>query len=347
MAILGQIRYMWAIILCSMYFYGQIFTEESFADYFKPIALDYLYKLYADNGHRRAELDHLFKVDKIYNLQEGTQKKIISYSLFWKATYVSNPQQMVNEQTVYEKNKYIKMNGSFFETYVQPLIEQLKIYKKPFPGWTARLYLAHDLLFLLPQFINLDVEIFVMASNSERAAPGTMWRFLAFDDPNVSAVYVRDADWDNFGGPLTEIKKWIESSETTGFFRLRDTILPRYTSSYSPIAAGCFGGKKIQWLEMEKAMKGFILHRLLYPNEPRHELDKPFELVHPYGFGNRFPDYGFDERFLKHVIYFEALARDQLTIIAAEDLYARNDDLHPWVKADYSYVRHKIVFPKR
>ena len=58
---------------------------------------------------------------------------------------------------------------------------------------------------------------------------------------------------------------------------------------YSPILAGCFGGKKVDWIDMEKAMKGFILHRTLFPDEARHKEDTVLQR-HPYGYGNRFPN---------------------------------------------------------
>ena len=140
------------------------------------------------------------------------------------------------------------------------------------------------------------------------------------------------------------------NAETKGLFRvLLDNWIVKLhpRANYSPIPAGCFGGKKVNWVQFEKAMKGYILHRKLFPDEPRHHLDKAILPGHPYGFGNQFPDYGFDERFLKHVIYFEALSRDQLTNISIEDFHLYSVNLHPWAKADLYYLnrRQPIYIP--
>lgn len=117
--------------------------------------------------------------------------------------------------------------------------------------------------------------------------------------------------------------------------------LRNYT--YNPIYAGHFGAKKVRWITMEKALKGFILHRTLFPSEARHPIDTARE-GHPYGFGNRFPDYGFDERFLKQVIYFEAVKRSELTLISKDtkELIKAHVPLHPIIKADLEFSNYQI-----
>ena len=116
--------------------------------------MTYLYNLLDEHPERKAELDTMFQVEQVYNLKEGTHKKVLSFCLFWKSAYLCDPQQVVNEKTIFEKNKFIKQNKSFYETYVQPLLEQLKVYKtETYPeGWVARVYLAHDLAFLSLNF---------------------------------------------------------------------------------------------------------------------------------------------------------------------------------------------------
>lgn len=330
-------------ILVSSVAFRALADIETFPNYFKPISADYLYKLYESHPERKAELDHMFKVEKVYNEKKKTNKIVIAYTLFWKANFLNNVQPVVNEQTIHEPKDYVKKGGiSFYDAYVAPLLIQLT---KPKPeGWTVRLYLANDLKFLIPEFVKLDVEVFLMASNSINFAPGSMWRFLIFDDPTVAAAYVRDADEKDY--KITEgVRNWIESPKTSGFFRLRyekvftDTI-------YSAITANGFGGKRVSWFNTGKAMKGFIIHRQLFPNEDRHVMDKSLPPTHPQGFGNRFPDYGFDERFLMHVLYFEAVARNQLTTIAPSDIWAKKETIHPWAQADYLFLgKQNIYFP--
>ena len=328
------------ILCCTLVFQYHPFLlcQETFADYFKPISLEYLYRLVDNHPEKKEELNEMFRVEKIYNLKSGNNKKVLSFSLFWKAGSLNRSQPEVNERTIYMTGTGVKYNESFYDIYLKRLIKQLKNYKKIFKGWTARLYLAHDLKFLLPWFMDYDVEIFLMASNSIRANPGAMWRFLVFDDPSVSCAFIRDADLRNFDDSPDAIR-WINRSETRGFFRvLAARKWEGDRPNYSPIMAGRFGGKNIDWVHMEKAMKGFILHKTFHPDESRHPTDLATPET-PYGWGNRFPDYGFDERFLKHVIYFEAVKRNQLTILPPnEDKKVDWSSIHPWIRADFEFI---------
>ena len=143
--------YLLLFILC----FNMKANNFQFNALFKPIELTYLYDLYNTHEDKQAELDDMFKIVKKINLKNDTEKKVISYSLFWKAVALTRKQPIVTEQTLYEKNIGVKEEKSFFEVYVQPLLTQLKNYKNFFPGWTARVYLANDLQFLLPKLQDL------------------------------------------------------------------------------------------------------------------------------------------------------------------------------------------------
>ena len=167
---------------------------ETFADIFKPLEPQYLYNLVDDHPESQSELNEMFRIESTHNIKERS-KNVIAYSLFWKSPLISKLQPKVSPTEIHSKGLALKnKNRSFFELYVKPLLEQLKTYDKFYPGWVARVYLAHDLAFLLPEFLKHDAEVFIMASNSIAAAPGSMWRFLVFDDPLVQAAYIRDAD---------------------------------------------------------------------------------------------------------------------------------------------------------
>ncbi len=249
-------------------------------------------------------------------------------------------QPIVTNKSIYQKSPAIKYGSSFYVIYVKPLIKQLKLFKKLYPEeWTARVYLAADLEFLVPQLLLPGVEVYVMHSKSLAAAPGSLWRFLVFQDKTVKAAYVKDADggsarWDGDFSMTNKVLKWIYSPKTKGFFRVRDLNYyvtawrsrnKHYSRYYSPISAASFGGKNFHWLNIEKAMKGFILHRILFPHEKRHSYDFSSK-KHPYGFGNDYMGYGFDERFLKRVIYFAAADRNELTLLP---LWKLPNNLHP------------------
>ena len=108
--------------------------------------------------------------------------------------------------------------------------------------------------------------------------------------------------------------------------------------------AGCFGGKKVDWINMEKALKGFIIHRKLFTDEPRHPKDKA-TYDHPYGIGNVFPNYGIDERFLKHVLYFAAADRGQLTLISTASKKQRKKRIRKDTEGymDLEYTKFKTL----
>lgn len=326
---------------------------DTFADIFKPIKLEYLYNLVDKHQDKQDELDAMFKIKKKYNVKKQKNKRVLAYSLFWKAplAHATSP-QTINGDTIHQAASTIKGGGSFYSKYVGPLIKQLRIFRHFFPGWIARVYLAEDLEFLLPMLIKPDVEVFVMASNSLAASPGAMWRFLVLDDPDVRVAYIRDADKlpKHLNGDFAynkHILRWINDQTTKGFFRARDfgrqatrrIINAKY---YSPIVASSFGAKDVHWIKMKKAMQGYILHRTLFPHEPRHPRDVAV-YRHPYGFGNEFPSYGFDERFLKHVIYFEAVERKELATISTDRSKA---DSHSWIKLDMKYIRDKALARK-
>ncbi len=333
-------------------FHHSFSRQLTMATVYKPFPLNYLYKLVESNPATRNNLSRLFNVTKKFNLQPGKKKKVIAYSLFWKARFKHHHQPIVNEKTIYNRTSTVKKNDSFNHLYVEPLIKQLEAIKHIFPRWIARIYLAHDLKFLIPRLSMPHVEIFLMESSSIAAVPGSLWRFLVFDDPAVDMAYIRDADCseNRYDGNFVHsprVRKWLESVKTKGFFRLKNLAaqwLEYRNLPYSPISAGAFGGKLVHWINMKKAMIGFIMHRTFYPNERRHRIDGALEGF-PYGYGNEFPNYGFDERFLKHVLYFEAAKRKELTLIPTGYLKKRIREVprNHVLKLDLMYTKFKSV----
>lgn len=325
-----------SVLLMVLFFYPADGKKKTFDDVFKPVKVDYLYKLYDKYKGMQRLLDDMFSIKKRYNVKKDDHKKVMSFSLFWKAPYAHMVQPEVNSDAIYQACPTVKGGDSFYSVYVEPLIDQLKKFKKFYPGWIARVYLSSDLEFLVPKLLGKDVEIFVMNHNSLAAAPGSMWRFLVFDDPDVDIAYIKDADkiWERLDGNFSrseQINAWIKASKTKGFFRLRDLHfasrrwIPRF-GWYSPISASSFGAKHVDWIDIEKAMKGYILHRLIFPAEQRH-IDDCALVNHPYGFGHEFPNYGFDESFLKHVLYFAAADRRELTLISTGRLVRKGKNL--------------------
>lgn len=312
-------------ILCPYY-------ADTFDQVFKPLGIHYLYDLYDSHPEFHETLDSYFRIKRIINPRKST--KVISYSLFWK------PQQDVTIEKVFEKRRFKNKDTSFFEHFVKPIISNIEYFKSTEKRTTLRIYLAADLEFLIPYFDSSNVEIYLMESCSLGHSPGAMWRFLPLSDKSLNVVCMHDADDFENQRYIRKVNEWLNEPHTSGFYRLYNHKGKEdlNTVNYSPILAGRFGAKKWLVFDIEKAMKGYILHRMLFCDETRHPRDVA-QGSHIWGFGNQFPDYGFDERFLKHVLYYYAANQRQLTLILMKS--AQKDDLKDMIKGPCNYLAQK------
>lgn len=312
------------LIVCITLQPDYLLAKESIVDVFHPISLQTLYTTFDEHYEEQEELNEMFRVQKIYNPIGNSHKKVVSFSLFWKAPYPDEFAPVITEYSVFnEIVQFSRKKCSFYEKYVSPMVQNIQRHHELHPNWVFRIYLASDLEFLVPKILEPHIEIYLMSSSSIYHNPGAMWRFLVFDDLDVDFVSIQDTD-DNINDYMLEkIVAWLDDPLTKGWFRFLDFKYrePSYTALYSPITASCFGGKNIHHINMEKAMKGFILYRKLYLEEARHPRDLSFAR-HPYGQGNSFPIYGFDERFLKHVIYYEAAVKGELIAMSLTQNFA-------------------------
>ncbi len=318
-------------LLCGSVLWSQNLVKDGlstevvrFSEVFPPVYLNELYDLVEQSPETKEELDALFKVARKINELPGNDKKIIAYSLFWKPSHTGLSVPIVNKQTVYQsKNEDRLEDKTFYQTYVKPLSITLSKIPKIYPGWGVRIYLANDLAFLIDDlFCRFPfVEVFLMESNSIAHNPGAMWRLLVFDDPNVAMASIRDSDDKLSGSTERAVADWLNGPDTKGFYRktLFHNRVHLYEGKgqyeYSPIYAGSCGGKLIHsMVQMEKAMKGYILYRERNPNAFIHP-SIIVDDIHPQGFGNKFPAYGFDESFLRHVIYYSMAHKGLLTTL--------------------------------
>jgi hypothetical protein len=108
-----------------------------------------------------------------------------------------------------------------------------------FPEFTARFYCAPD----IPRYVRnalAAAEAEVLMVGSLKGAPespfaGIFWRFLAFDDPNVDVVLVRDVDSPILRRERAGIDLWLSSNAP--FYCLRDSPIHA-----EPMLAGMWGG---------------------------------------------------------------------------------------------------------
>lgn len=227
---------------------------------------------------------------------------------------------------------------SFFQNFVQCLT------KAKWKGCKCVVYLASDLRCLKPILEQNEIRVVMMRHTSVAMCPGAMWRFMAFNFP-CRAVYVQDTD------------------RAFNFQRVK--ILLELLDSHPKAALA----RPLQWtgnggemslilgnhflvrpalvnLNAIESMTGYIALNILtedrlttFAHEPwlgRHP--SPSRLSEPGYSGPKpserlpakcFPYYGFDERWLKEVIYphlsLQGRIVTQVRHYDPEDLYQSLD----------------------
>ena len=163
-------------------------------------------------GEEREELSNWFAVQRVENRRDV--KHIVSLSLFWKNIRSDQPDIVVKDRAMFmmagRRRKLLRFDP--WEHYAEPLIKGalwLKIHR---PDVVFRVYLASDLVFLLPDLVAADCEVHLMKSASIRHNPGAMWRFLAFEEMD-KLVTLMDAD--RAAVPMADIVR-TETTEKAG-----------------------------------------------------------------------------------------------------------------------------------
>jgi hypothetical protein len=248
------------------------------------------------------EYDDWFEVEEKYinNIQE----KCISISLFKK-----------NSDNTYD-NEYLVDENKWLNKYYNSLINNLKNFN--LKNICINLYLANDLKNYISELIKFPfLNIFLMKSNSIGAQPGTLWRFMDITNKSYKKVFICDID-DNWDW----IKIWNNKNYNYKLCTLKpkDKIISNnpYTPAYN--FATIIGShimvnpNKFNY-NIVDVIKGFITlcknrensknpycfndnDKITFWNQPVFD--------HKLGWGRIITKYGFDEFFLKHVIYYDA-----------------------------------------
>lgn len=104
-----------------------------------------------------------------------------------------------------------------------------------FPGWACRFYIDASVPAALRQRLQAaGAEL--REEPAQQGLPGTMWRFLALDDPDAAAVLCRDADSLLNERDRDFVSQWLASGHP--FHIIRD-----YFSHCELILAGLFGAR--------------------------------------------------------------------------------------------------------
>lgn len=214
------------------------------------------------------EYRDMFAVDHVRNPRPET--RAVVGSLFRPTNAPSNWQE-----------RYVRGLGKFVREHMP----------RGFEGFKLVIYLDPELEeFVVPWY--QDVEFRVMKQPSEDHSPGAAWRLLALSDTSLEVAVLSDLD--EMQPILPLLKDAMLQSDRTGVIRLfrgrQDTERRGLHLPYVPLWAGeTVARPSVMALmgDMEELLPGFLLFCKL-AGQPGCE-------------------YGFDERFLAHVVYWYAV----------------------------------------
>lgn len=232
----------------------------------------------------------LFDIQKKH--RRVKHKKAIFISLF--------KQHKSNDQTWKDK-------------YLNSLLSNLEQSRELLPDYEINLYLDHDLQDLYDKcfrtFPNLNVSI--MKNSSKYEQPGMMWRFLELQNRRYRLIVICDIDesWD-------WVKQW-ESQMDHSSVLLTCYPVPNHVEQQSKVSVNyttvlgshiMFRPRKCHsFYDMRKVLIGFIFYcQSLPPFTKQDQVTVYNHPIHnrPRGWGSKYPEYGFDEHFLKHVFVY-------------------------------------------
>lgn len=149
--------------------------------------------------------------------------------------------------------------------YIEPAVLNTQLAPVLFPGWTCRFYVDDSVSAeAVQRFRNNGAEVIKVGTPLDNW-PGTMWRFLAINDPEVEYVIFRDADSIICYRDAAAVSEWIKSG--TLFHTIRDS-----GSHTALILAGMWGAKAGAVPNMQERIQNFVDEG--YPS--RHFADQDF-----------------------------------------------------------------------
>ena len=157
--------------------------------------------------------------------------------------------------------------------YCEPAVMNTEISAKIYPGWLCRFYVDDSVPQTVIQRLRANGAEVVKVDAALQNWPGTMWRFLAMDDPEAAYVLFRDADSVISWREAAAVQQWLESGKL--FHTLRDA-----STHTELILAGLWGAVA----GAVPDMRGKIEAYLKQPLESRHFADQFFlrEHIWPY-----------------------------------------------------------------
>jgi len=249
--------------------------------------------------HKNNDYDDWFEIDVSY--LQCKKDMCISISLFHK-----------NVDNLYE-NEFPPPPG-WKTKYYDSLLRNLDSFL--YTKLCVNLYLANDLQEYLPVFLKYPfVNVFVMKSSSIGAQPGMLWRLMDLTNSEYTKVFVADID-----EPWDWVKGFYTYSHKVCTLKPCDSVICKtpYTPAYNfatIIGSHVMAHPAKFTYNITDVIKGFIAlckkrEKSIRPwcfddTDPITVWNYPVG-NHIYGWGRLHTAYGFDELFLKHVVYHDA-----------------------------------------
>lgn len=299
-------------------------TPASIQDMYPPVPVSLLV---SDEWQRRFdeyfvqsgefESDPFQVVERI----ERSHRKCVSVSLFKQSVDNRVPQEFpVNEGAW--RAKY--WNGLMRVAAEMPLL----------PDWKLRIYVERDLADETAADLSdhPQVELYCMRTNSVGGSPGMLWRLMALADHSLDVALVTDID-----EALSEKLVYMQSFEMdarSSIGRIGGLVSDRgflvapnqsHVKNYTTILGSRVMSRCRRFdFDIADAMRGFMAFRKhcassdrpwAYAGDERESVYNQPIGAHIYGWGSHWYMYGFDERFLKHVLYYH---------------FAEKGEVHTW-----------------
>jgi hypothetical protein len=251
----------------------------------------------------RAELDAMFAVAEVINPQRSD---FVTCSSLYCRPHDPEKKEL-GELTLAQlqaPHPSIKGGLSWWDNYMVPLLRGIQ--KMPEP-WSMRLYLAPDLISLLPYFCHARLEIRIMKHCSVNTMPGMLWRYLPAEEGVTLMARGADSfcpnptDWGfmqrMLAGPNRLLRMCPQPDvDRSGFLT--------YRSVPGPIVL-----KPIAGLAVTQAAKAWIWHQRYRAWQSvvtvQDKLDSVPRQIKKFGM-THWARYGQDEQFLSHWLYYRA-----------------------------------------
>lgn len=142
--------------------------------------------------HRHQETLKGVELPKLPKISPKKGKKVIAFSLF----------------------------GGENPKYIEAAVLNSELSPRIYPNWVCRFYVDSSIPRVVKDRLSQNGAEVYVCDETFKSIPGTMWRFLALDDPTVSHAIFRDADSVISPREAIAVNLWLESGKY--FHTLRD-----------------------------------------------------------------------------------------------------------------------------